>query len=46
MLFTRRWFVQPDDPEPGVISLRVEVDWVDPGGFARTTTLRSLKADL
>ncbi|MFQ5416287.1 MAG: prepilin-type N-terminal cleavage/methylation domain-containing protein [Myxococcota bacterium] len=44
--FTRRWFIQQDTPEVGVISLRVEVDWVSPLGFARTTTLQSHKAEL
>lgn len=44
--FNRRWFIQPDTPEKGVITIRVEVDWVDPLGFTRTTTLRSLKADI
>jgi prepilin-type N-terminal cleavage/methylation domain-containing protein len=44
--FTRRWFIQQDTPEVGVISLRVEVDWVSPLGFSRTATLQSLKADL
>lgn len=45
-VFNRRWFIQQDTPEAGVLSLRVEVDWVDPLGFTRTATLRSLKADL
>lgn len=44
--YNRRWFIQQDDPEPNVISIRVEVDWVDPLGFTRTTALRSLKAEL
>ena len=44
--FNRRWFVTDDSPEPGLISLRVEVDWVDPLGFTRTTTLESVKVDL
>ena len=44
--FNRRWFITDDSPEPGLISLRVEVDWVDPLGFTRTTVLQSLKADL
>ena len=44
--YNRRWFIQQDDPEAGVISIRVEVDWVDPLGFTRTTALRSLKAEL
>ena len=44
--FVRRWFIQPDAVETGLISLRVEVDWVSPLGFSRTTTLRSFKAAL
>jgi prepilin-type N-terminal cleavage/methylation domain-containing protein len=44
--FDRRWFIENDTPEVGVISIRVEVDWVDPLGFTRTTALRSLKAKL
>jgi hypothetical protein len=44
--YNRRWFIQQDDPEPGTISIRVEVDWVDPLGFTRTASLRSLKAEL
>jgi prepilin-type N-terminal cleavage/methylation domain-containing protein len=44
--FDRRWFIEDDTPEAGVISIRVEVDWVDPLGFTRTTALRSLKAKL
>jgi len=44
--FNRRWFIQQDTPETGVISLRVEVDWVSPLGFTRTATLQSLKAGL
>ncbi len=44
--FNRRWFITDDSPEAGLISIRVEVDWVDPLGFTRTTTLESVKADL
>lgn len=44
--FNRRWFITPDSPEPGVITIRVEVDWVDPLGFTRTTELRGMKADV
>jgi type IV pilus assembly protein PilV len=44
--FNRRWFIVQDTPEVGVISLRVDVDWVDPLGFTRTVTLNSLKAEL
>lgn len=44
--FNRRWFIVQDSPEVGVISIRVEVDWVDPLGFTRTTALRGMKAEL
>jgi prepilin-type N-terminal cleavage/methylation domain-containing protein len=44
--FNRRWFITQDSPEVGVISIRVEVDWVDPLGFTRTTALRGMKAEL
>lgn len=44
--FNRRWFITPDSPEAGTITIRVEVDWVDPLGFTRTTELRSMKAEL
>ena len=44
--FNRRWFITADSPEDGVITIRVEVDWVDPLGFTRTTELRGMKADI
>jgi prepilin-type N-terminal cleavage/methylation domain-containing protein len=44
--FNRRWFIQPNGVETNLISLTVEVDWVSPLGFSRTTTLRSFKAAL
>jgi prepilin-type N-terminal cleavage/methylation domain-containing protein len=44
--FDRRWFIQPNALETGLITLTVEVDWVSPLGFSRTTTLRSFKAAL
>ena len=46
MAFDRRWFITPDSPEVGVIGVTIEVDWVDPLGFTRTTSLQSIKADL
>ena len=46
MAFTRRWIITPDSPEAGVISLEVQVDWINALGQTRTTSLRSLKADL
>ncbi len=44
--YNRRWFIQQDDPEPGSLSIRVEVDYVDRIGVTRTTVLQSLKAEL
>lgn len=44
--FDRRWFIEPNALETGLTRLTVEVDWVSPLGFARTTTLRSMKAAL
>ncbi len=43
--YTRRWTIAQNDPGPGSLSIRVEVDWVDPLGITRTTSLRSLKAN-
>jgi len=44
--FNRRWFIEPNAIETGLTRLTVEVDWVSPLGFVRTTTLRSMKAAL
>ncbi|MBW2400865.1 MAG: prepilin-type N-terminal cleavage/methylation domain-containing protein [Deltaproteobacteria bacterium] len=44
--FNRRWFIEPNALETGLTRLTVEVDWVTPLGFTRTTTLRSMKAAL
>ena len=44
--YTRRWYITEDDPENNSISIRIEVDYVDRAGTTRTTTLRSLKAEL
>jgi prepilin-type N-terminal cleavage/methylation domain-containing protein len=46
MEFNRRWVIQPDTPEPGVIALTIEVDWINALGNVRTTRVQSLKADL
>lgn len=45
MQFARRWLVQPDTPEPDVITVTVEVDWTDVRGATRTVRVQSLKAD-
>jgi prepilin-type N-terminal cleavage/methylation domain-containing protein len=44
MAFNRRWLITPDSPEVGVISITVEVDWVNPIGNTVTTRIGSLKA--
>jgi prepilin-type N-terminal cleavage/methylation domain-containing protein len=46
MAFDRRWIITADSPEANVISLEVEVDWIDGLGRTRTTALQSIKADL
>ena len=43
--FSRRWLIQTDTPETGVITITVEVDWVDAIENVRTARLQSLKAD-
>ena len=43
--FSRRWLIQTDTPEAGVITITVEVDWIDSVGNVRTASLQSLKAD-
>lgn len=45
MAFNRRWLIVPDSPEAGVISIVVEVTWLNPLGDLRTTRVASLKAD-
>ena len=45
-VFTRRWYIQPDTPEHGIITVSVEVDWVDRIGVTRTIELHTMKADL
>jgi len=44
--YERRWFITQNSPEAGAISIRIEVDYMDRAGTTRTTTLRSLKAEL
>jgi Tfp pilus assembly protein PilV len=46
MAFERRWIIQPDTPEAGVITVTVEVDWVNALGNVRTARVQTLKADL
>lgn len=44
LTFDRRWIVEPDTPEAGVMRITVEVDWVDSRGATRTLRLQTLKA--
>lgn len=44
MAFDRRWIIVPDTPEANVISITIEVDWIDAVGTPRTTRIGSLKA--
>jgi prepilin-type N-terminal cleavage/methylation domain-containing protein len=44
MAFTRRWIIEPNLPEPGVMRITVEVDWVNAVGTTKTTSIGSLKA--
>jgi len=45
MQFWRRTEVDIDSPEAGVMTLTVEVDWVNPLGATRTARIQSFKAD-
>ena len=44
--FTRSWTIQDDVVEAGVISIAVQVNWIDELGVARVVQLESLKANL
>ena len=41
----RRWIIQPDTPEAGVITITVEVDYVNNLGRTRTVRVRTMKAE-
>lgn len=42
--FNRRWTIVANSPSPGVTSITVEVDWLDPKlNITRTTSLQTLK---
>jgi hypothetical protein len=45
MQFVRRWFVDPDVPEPNMITVTVEVAWLDALRNPRVARVQSLKAD-
>lgn len=42
--YNRSWTISDDTPEVGVISITVNVTWIDSINVTRTTTLRTLKA--
>ncbi len=42
--YNRRWRVQDDTPEAGMIAITVAVDFQDRLGITRTVSLRTLKA--
>ena len=44
MEFDRRWKIEPDTPEAGVITITVEVDWTSSLGMLRTARVQGLKA--
>ena len=44
--YNRSWTVEEDTPETGVITITIQIDWVDEQGVARSTRLRTLKADV
>ena len=44
MKFYRRWIIEPDTPEPGIIRITLEVDWTNSLGMVRTARIQSLKA--
>ncbi len=44
--FTRSWTIQDGVVEAGIISIAVQVNWVDELGVARVVQLESLKANL
>ena len=45
MAFNRSWTISPDTPEPGVIAVTVQVNWVNPLGNDKAIRLQTLKAD-
>jgi type IV pilus assembly protein PilV len=42
--FVRRWRIQDDTPEDGMMTITIEVDYTDRLGITRTVDLRTLKA--
>ena len=44
--FNRRWRIQDDTPEDGMMTITIEVDYADRLGITRTVGLRTLKATI
>jgi Tfp pilus assembly protein PilV len=44
--FARRWRIQDDTPEAGMMTITIEVDYADRLGITRTVGLRTLKATI
>jgi hypothetical protein len=42
--YNRRWIIDPNTPEAGIMRVTVQVDWTDPRGAVRTVELQTLKA--
>ena len=42
--FDTRWDIQLGEPEEGVMTVTITVDWIDENGKARSTQIRTLKA--
>ena len=45
MQFQRRWLIAADTPEPGIITMTVEVDWINQLGNVKTARIQTLKVD-
>ncbi len=44
--YSRRWIIQTDTPEDDVMTITIEVDWLDSIGNVHTASVQSLKADI
>jgi Tfp pilus assembly protein PilV len=44
--FIRRWRIQDDTPEDGMMTITIEVDYADRLGITRTVGLRTLKSTI
>lgn len=46
MALNRSWTITPDTPEPGIMTVQVDVSWTNSIGNVSTVTVQTLKADL